>query len=330
MPTVASTSPLANATNVPGNATVYANFSVAMDPATFTSTTFKVTSGTSAIAVPGAIAYSAQRATFTPTSSLASNTVYTATLTAGVQSSLGVALGVNTVWAFTTGTVIPPIAVVNLGTAGNFAILAKTAISTVPASAVTGNIGVSPAAASFITGFSLIADASNVFATSTQVTGQIFAADYTPPTPTNMTTAISDMELAFTDAAGRPAGVTELGAGSIGGMTLTPGVYSWGTGVLIATDLTLTGNANDVWILQIAQNLTVSNGVHITLAGGALPKNVFWEVAGQITLGTTVHAEGVMLSQTSITLGTGASVNGRLLAQTAVAIDGSTIVKPAP
>ena len=218
---------------------------------------------------------------------------------------------------------------VNLGTAGNFAILAKTAISTVPASAITGNVGVSPAAASFITGFSLIADASNVFSASTQVTGQIFAANYTPPTPTNMTTAVSDMELAFTDAAGRPAGVTELGAGSIGGMTLNAGVYSWGTGLLLASDVTLNGGANDVFIFQIAQNLTISNAVRVTLTGGALPKNVFWQVAGAITLGTTAHAEGVMLSQTSITLGTGASVNGRLLAQSAVSIDASTIVQPA-
>ena len=217
---------------------------------------------------------------------------------------------------------------VNLATAGDFAILAKTGISTVPTSAITGNLGVSPAAATFITGFSLTADATNVFSTSPQLTGKAYAADYTAPTPTNLTAAIGDMQLAFTDAAGRVPGVTELGAGDIGGMTLAPGVYKWGTGVLIPTDVTPNGPATGVWIFQIAQDLTMASGTKIVLAGGALSKNVFWQVAGLVDLGTTAHAEGVVLTQTSVTLRTGASINGRLLAQTAVNIDGSTVVEP--
>jgi hypothetical protein len=219
---------------------------------------------------------------------------------------------------------------VNLGTAGNFAILAKSGISTVPTSAITGNLGISPASATFITGFSLIADSTNMFSTSTQVTGNVYASDYEPPTPSNLTTAVGDMELAFTDAAGRAPDVTELGAGSIGGMTLDPGVYKWGTGLLIPTDVTLAGSATDVWIFQIGQDLTMSSGAQILLAGGALPKNIFWQVAGLVEIGTTAHCEGVILTQTAVTLGTGASINGRLLAQTAVDIDGSTVVQPAP
>jgi hypothetical protein len=217
---------------------------------------------------------------------------------------------------------------VNLATAGDFAILAKTGISTVPTSTVTGNLGVSPAAATFITGWALTADATNAFSTSTQLTGKAYAADYAAPTPTNLTTAIGDMQTAFTDAAGRAPGVTELGAGNIGGMTLAPGVYKWGTGLLVPTDVTLNGGATDVWIFQIAQDLTVASGARIVLAGGALPKNVFWQVAGLVDLGTTAHLEGVVLTQTSATLRTGASINGRLLAQTAVKIDGSTVVEP--
>ena len=112
---------------------------------------------------------------------------------------------------------------VNLGTAGDYAILAKSGISTVPTSAITGDLGVSPAAATYITGFSLTADATNVFSTSPQVTGKVYAADYAPPTPSNLTTAVGDMQLAFTDAAGRAPDVTELGAGNIGGMTLARG-----------------------------------------------------------------------------------------------------------
>jgi len=217
---------------------------------------------------------------------------------------------------------------VDLGAARDFAILAKTGISTVPESEITGDIGVSPAAASYITGFSLSADATNVFATSSQVTGQVFAADYADPTPANMTAAISDMQSAFSDAAGRAPDVTELGDGDIGGMTLPPGTYKWSTGLLVPTDATLEGDANAVWIFQIAGDLTVSNGKKLTLTGGAQTKNVFWQVSGEVTLGTTAHFEGTVLSQTAITLGTGASVNGRLLAQTAVDLDSSVVVQP--
>ena len=218
---------------------------------------------------------------------------------------------------------------VNLGTAASYVILAKSGISTVPTSAVTGNVGVSPAAATFITGFSLTADSTNVFSTSPQVVGKVYAADYMPPTPSLLTTAVGDMETAFTDAAGRAPGVTELGAGNIGGLSIAPGVYEWGTGVLIPTDVTLSGSATDVWIFQIAQGLTVSSAAKIVLTGGALPNNVFWEVAGVVDFGTTSHFEGVVLAQTSITLRTGASLNGRLLAQTAVNIDGSAVLQPA-
>jgi hypothetical protein len=226
-----------------------------------------------------------------------------------------------------TATSTPP---VNLGTAGNYAILAKTGISTVPPSAITGDLAVSPSAATYITGFSLINDGTNAFSTSTQVIGKVYAADYMLPTPSNLTTAVSDMQLAFTDAAGRAPRATEVGAGNIGGMTLAPGVYQWGTGLLIPSDVTLDGKATDVWIFQIAQSLTMSASTKVILAGGALPKNVFWQVSGLVDLATTAHFEGVVLAQTAITLGTGASIKGRLLAQTAVILDGNTVIAPAP
>jgi hypothetical protein len=219
---------------------------------------------------------------------------------------------------------------VNLGMAANYAILAKSGISVVPTSSITGNLGVSPAAATYVTGFALMADSTNVFGTSSQVTGKVYAADDAAPTPSNLTTAVGDMQLAFTDAAGRAPGVTELGAGNIGGKTIAPGVYKWGTGVQVPTDVTLTGKATDVWIFQIAQDLTMSNGTKIVLSGGALPKNIFWQVAGLVDIGTTAHCEGVVLTKTSVALKTGASINGRLLAQTAVTLDTSTVVAPAP
>lgn len=214
---------------------------------------------------------------------------------------------------------------VNLGKAGNFSILAKTGVSTVGTTSVTGNIGLAPASASYLTGFGLIADASNEFATSSLVVGRVYAADYSAPTPANMTAAIGDMQTAYTDAAGRAAGVTELGAGSIGGMTLSPGVYSWGTGVLVASDLTLSGGSGDVWIFQIAQTLDVSNGIHVNLIGGARPENIFWQVAGQVTLGTTSVLNGNVLGQTAIVLNTGATLNGKAMAQSAVTLDASKV-----
>lgn len=217
---------------------------------------------------------------------------------------------------------------VELGGASLFVILAKAGISTVPGSAITGNMGISPAAATYITGFSLIADATNEFATSSQVTGRVYAADYADPTPAMLTTAVGDMEAALTDAASRPADYTEFAAGNIGGLTLAPGVYKWGTGVLIPTDVTLHGSATDVWIFEIAQDLTIASATSVSLTGGAVPENVFWQVSGFVSLGTTSHLEGIVLVQTAATLATGASVHGRLLSQTEVTLDGSTVVKP--
>ncbi|WP_164017616.1 ice-binding family protein [Pyxidicoccus trucidator] len=329
-PTLLSNSPLAAATGVPVNESVSATFSEAMDRATLTPTTFTLTAGVAAEPVQGTVHYANAKAVFWPAAHLASNTVFTATLTSGARSASGVALVAPHIWSFTTGSTRVAGTPVNLGTAGDYVILAKSGISTVPTSAITGNLAVSPAAASYITGFSLTSDSTNVFSTSPQVTGKVYAADYASPTPSNLTTAVGDMELAFTSASGRAPDFTELGTGNLGGMTLSPGVYKWGTAVLIPTDLTLTGSATDVWIFQIAQDLTLSSGTDIVLAGGALPKNIFWQVSGQVDLGTTAHLEGIILSQTSIKLRTGASVNGRLLAQTAVTLDGSTVVQPAP
>jgi hypothetical protein len=136
------------------------------------------------------------------------------------------------------------------------------------------------------------------------------------------------MMTAYTDAAGRAAGTTELGDGNIGGLTLAPGVYKWGTGLLIPTDVTLSGNSSAVWIFQVAGNLTVSSGVKVNLTGGALARNVFWQVASAVVIGTTAEFQGVVLTATQVALGTGATVDGRLLAQTAVTMDGNTVVEP--
>lgn len=218
---------------------------------------------------------------------------------------------------------------VNLGTAASFVILTQSGITNVPTSAIIGNLGVSPIAATAITGFSLVADKTNTFSTSTQVTGKIYAADYAVPTPAKLTTAVSNMQTAYTDAAGRKLpDYTELYAGDISDKTLTPGLYKWSTGVLVNNKVTLKGGPNDVWIFQISGNLTLGSGANVVLSGGAQAKNIFWQVAGGagVEIGTTAHMEGTILAKTAIHLRTGASLNGRAFAQTAVTLDKNKIV----
>ena len=220
---------------------------------------------------------------------------------------------------------------VNLGTAGDYVILAKSGISTVPPSAVTGDLGVSPIDSTAITGFSLILDSSGQFSISSQVTGKVYAPDNASPTPVSLTTAVSDMQTAYTDAAGRTLpDYTELGSGNIGGLTLAPGLYKWGTDVTIPTDVTLSGGPNAVWIFQIAGNLTIAGATSVILSGGAQARNIFWQVAGGVgvDLGTTSQFDGIILSQAGINLQTGASINGRLLAQTAVTLDANAVTSP--
>lgn len=217
---------------------------------------------------------------------------------------------------------------INLRTAGEFTILSETGISTTGVTSITGDIGVSPVAATGITGFGLIRAADNQWAHTPIVIGKVFASNYAPPTPAYMTTAIGDMKTAFTTANGRtyPAPIVAKYAGDISGRTLPPGLYKWGTGVLVSSaGVTLNGLADDVWVFQISQNLTVNNGATIHLTGGALAKNVFWVVSGKATLGTTVNFSGVILCKTLIAVNTGAKVTGRLLSQTAVTLIANTI-----
>jgi hypothetical protein len=218
---------------------------------------------------------------------------------------------------------------VNLGTAGNFVILAKTGISATGVTTIIGDIGVSPAPATYLTGFGLIADISNTFWASSLVTGKVYAADNTDPTPAIMTTAVSDMESAYTDAAERTSpDYTELFIGDLTGQTLTSGLYKWNTGVLIsAGGLTISGSASDIWIFQIAQDLELASGAIVTLSGGAQASNIFWQVAGQVTFGTAASMKGIILCQTAIVLNTGATLNGRAFAQTAVTLNANSVVQ---
>jgi hypothetical protein len=211
---------------------------------------------------------------------------------------------------------------VNLGVSGDFVILSKTGITSVYKSSITGDIGTSP-----ITGAAMVVDC-------TEVTGSVFSVDAAGPackttSATMLTSAIGDMQTAYTDAAGRSnPDYLNLGAGTIGGKTLLPGLYKWSSSVNIPTDITISGSPTDIFIFQVAGTLKMSSGVRVTLEGGALAKNIFWVVSDVVTFGTTSHFEGNILGQTGINMQTGATINGRMLAQTAVTLQMNSVTKP--
>jgi len=208
----------------------------------------------------------------------------------------------------------------NLGTAAPFAVLAKAAISdSVPASsAVTGNMGLSPATGAAITGV-----------TCAEMTGIIYTVGAAGPAPCGivdgslLTTAVNDMSAAYVVAAGT-ASTGSTGA-DLGGQTLVPGVY---TGGIVGLTGTLTLNGPGVYIFQ-ATTLTTASGSSVVLENGAQACNVFWTTAavsaGSATLGSTTAFQGTILSAAGIILGTGATVAGAVLAQSAVVMNGNTI-----
>lgn len=324
-PVIFSTSPMNNEDDIERNKVVEITFDQAMNPSTINTTT--ITLMQEDTPVTGRVDYSGTMAMFTPDDVLAAQTDYTVTVSTGAESSAGFALESDNEWSFSTGGSSEQLEVIELGTAGNYVILAKAAINNNPTSAFTGDLGLSPMAESFMTGFSQTAETG--YSTSEQVNGRIYAADMADPTPTNLTTAVEDMMNAYEDAAERTApDFVELFTGEIGGKTVTPGLYKWSNTVLISDDVTFSGDENDVWILQVGGNLTMSSDVNITLSGGAQAKNIFWQVGGEVTIRTDSHFEGIILSMTGITLNNGASLNGRILAQTEAVFDANTVMEP--
>ena len=217
-------------------------------------------------------------------------------------------------------------ATVDLQSAGGFAILAGSLISNVPTSAVTGNVGLSPAAGSNITGFG-----------TNEIVGIVYTADASGPAGSvpdavGLTAAKGDLTTAYNDAAGRTSVDMVLLAGNIGGLTLTPGLYKSSGSLEISTgNLTFDarGNSNAVFIIQIASTLNVETNRKVYLQGGALAENIFWQVGTSATLKSTAVFKGNILADQSISVNTGVAINGRLLARiAAVTLEGSTLTKP--
>lgn len=362
-PTVASASPGSGASSVPtstnssGNVLtgtlITATFGEAMNPATIISpaTTFTVRNTTLGVPVAGTVTMNAANtvATFTPAAPLSISTNYTATISTAAKNAGGTAMPNPVVWSFTTGgalaTTQGPVNLLSVLT-NNFVILTKAGITNTGShtSAVTGNVGASPITAAAM---------NNLFCT--ELTGTMYGvnAGYTgsgattcfagnpgvpavvPPdaNKTLVDTAVADMVTAYNEAAGRTGpDFINLHAGDISGQTLVPGLYKYTAGLLITTDVTLSGGADDVWIFQIAGNLTQGPGAKVMLAGGAKAKNIFWQVGGGVgvALNTTAVMEGTVLAIAAITMATGSTTHGRLLAQTEVTLDATTVTTPAP
>jgi Ice-binding-like/Bacterial Ig-like domain len=342
-PTVVSANPSNGAKNVPTSTNtsdnvvtgtaVTATFSQPMDPETVNSSsagnslTFTVMEA-NGNDVPGTVVMNDANtvATFTPTASaLNPNTSYIVTVTTAAKNAAGVAMENPIAWTFTTTAVeFVGQTPVPLGTAARFAILTKTGITDVFPSVINGDVGASP-----ITGAAIHLKCSEI------KTGTVYSVDAAGPLPCRvtdpslLTKAVGDMEIAYTNAAGRKhPNFINRGAGKIGGLTLVPGLYKWTTGVLISKNVTLSGGGNAVWIFQIAGPLTQANATRVILKGGALPKNVFWQTSGTVAIGTTSHFNGVILAKAMIALKTGASANGRLLAQTAVSLQKNAVKRP--
>jgi hypothetical protein len=311
-PTVSATNPLNGATGV---AVITASFSEAMNASTITTATFAV-SGPGVTPVTGAVAYNASThmASFTPTSALAAGTAFTATVTTGVEDVAGNGLASNRVWSFSTAATTGPQASVALGGAAAFAVLSGSTVTSTGATALTGDMGVSPGTA--LTGFP-----------PGTLTGTKHAGDATA------SVAQTNLATAYNDAAGRTLAPVTV-AGNLGGLTLPPGLYKSTSSLSISSgDLTLDaqGDANAVFIFQIASTLSTTSGRAVILSGSAKASNVFWQVGSSATLGTTSAFKGTIMALESITLNTGASLNGRALAQNAaVTLAGNAVVVPTP
>ena len=264
-----------------------------------------------------------------------------AAVAAGCGGSSGSSSGAGTSAASgAIGSACSGTGCVNLATAGNYAILASTGVSSVPNSVVTGNIGLSPAARGFLTGWSLITEPTDTYFTSAQVAapGKLYAADNVGgTTSSDLTTAVGDLGTAYTAAKGMaPAGggLTTAcpGTGILNNLTITPGVYTCTTQLSIGAGTNVTLSGAGVYVIRTTAGLTQAAGTQVLLTGGAVAQNVFWVFDQTATIGGTAGGTtkmaGVILAKTNIVVGTNATVNGRLLAQTAVTLDQSTVTQP--
>jgi hypothetical protein len=327
-PTVTLTNPASAAPDVPINKTISATFSAAMDPTTITNATFTLAVAGGGASVTGTVVYDAQSqiATFTPSANLLASTQYTATISNLAKDLSGNALATGVApnpWSFTTsGTVGTGQAMVNLGAASSFAVMATATITSTTPTVINGDVGLNPG--------------TSVGIPASEVNGTIHIND------APVIQAQTDLLAAYIDALNRSTNAQSL-AGNIGGLTITPGLYTNSSSVLISgagpnnnVTFDAQGDPNAVFILQMGSTLTTATSSQVILAGGAKASNIFWQVRSSATLGTASIFKGNVLAAITITLNTGTVVEGRMFAGSAgnatgaVTVNASTVTVPAP
>jgi hypothetical protein len=310
VPSVISTIPANSAVNVPLTQVISANFSQEMDPLTINASTFTVKIG--ATSVVGTVGYSGTTATFTPSSNLVAGT-YTAKISTGAKNLAGTSMAANRVWSFSTNAVLGPVGV-DLGSAEDFGILAGVGVSNNAGFSEIRdmNVGISPGVRSSITGFP----------PAIIVNGAMFASDDIAPAgvAAMLTQAKQDLTTAYLFAEGATSPAPATVSGDLGGLTLAPGIYkSTSTLSVQSGNLTLDagGDANAVWIFQVASAFTTVGGAggNIILSGNAQAKNVYWQTGSSATIGDGTSFRGNILALTSITMNSGAVAQGRMLAR---------------
>lgn len=325
-PVVQSTIPDDLDTDVALNSTVSAQFSQPMDAATLTDLTFTVMDGTTA--VDGSIVTVGNVVTFTPDNNLLSGVTYTATITTGAENTLGVAMENDYEWTFETVDPLGPVTVI-LNSVEDYGIIAGVGIRNDAGFSEIHdmNVGISPGVRSSITGFP----------PAIVVNGAIHASDDVSPVGIAqvLLDAKQDLVDAYLYAEGATFPAPQTADVDQGGLTLAPGIYKASTSLLIQNgDLTLDaqGDANAVWIFQIASALTTVGGAggNIVLAGGAQAKNVYWQVGSSATIGDNTIFKGNVLALSDITMNTGAVAEGRMLARNGTVVMTSTNIITRP
>lgn len=333
---VTGTNPNDNDVAVAINKTIAATFNEALNPGTVPAH-FSLT-GPGPSTVPGVVDVVGSVATFVPDDDLAPSTTFTATIDKEATALSGDALANDYVWTFTTGTHAAqnvPQLDVPLGSASNFAVLASAAITNIPSSHITGDVGLTPDAGSNITGFSMPS-------TCPEVVGFVFAVDATGPAcavinPVLLDNAKTDAAIAFVNATAVARGTPQAISGDLNGLTLYPGLYESGSSLEISPGgflyLDAQGDSNAVFIIRSATTITTSPTSEVVLTKGAKASNVFWTAGSAATLGTNSIMKGSVLAGRAISLLTGANLEGRALNQgssaAAITLDTSTITVPA-
>jgi hypothetical protein len=326
---------------VGGGKMISATFSMDMDPTTINDTTFTITPQGGVDLVPASVTYDALTnvATLTTSSALEIDTTYEVNITTDVTSAATPVVPVACPYEWTFKTTTPAATGqlgVPLGSAANFVILASAAITNIPTSAITGDVGLTPDSGSNISGF-------DQPLTCPEVTGTIYAVDAAGPAcavidPVLIQNAKDDAEIAFLNARAAVRGTPTAASGDLNGLTFAPGLYESLTSLEISPGgflyLDAQGDVNAVFIIRSETTITTQSTSQVILTGGAKANNVYWTAGSSVTLGTNSIMKGTMIAGTSISLLTGANLEGRALNQGAAAesitLDQATITLPLP